>query len=66
MEWLGECSCSGRKKETSSVNWSHVQWWRQVEGETNQVLVLSSVDEKKQDVIKATEKEYNNLLKICF
>ena len=50
------------QKETSSVDWSRVQWWRQVEGETNQVLVLSSVDEKNQDVMNAKEKEYNNLI----
>ena len=50
------------QKEASSVDWSRVQWWRQLESETNQVLILSGVEENNQEVIKAKEKEYNNLV----
>eukprot|EP00794_Sanderia_malayensis_P021304 gene21304-23381_t len=50
------------EKEARSVDWSRVQWWRELESETNQVLILSGVAENNQEVIAAKEKEYNNLV----
>eukprot|EP00794_Sanderia_malayensis_P000758 gene758-46_t len=50
------------EKEARSVDWSRVQWWRELESETNLVLILSGVAENNQEVIAAKEKEYNNLV----
>ena len=50
------------ENEASSVDWSRVLWWRQVEGETNQVLVLSEVEENNQEILEAKKEEYNKLV----
>ena len=50
------------ENKSSSVDWSRVLWWRQVEGETNQVLVLSEVEENNQEILEAKEEEYNKLV----
>ena len=46
--------------EPSSVDWSRIQWWRKIV-QPAQVLMLSSTDEYKQDIMNAKMKELHNL-----
>ena len=49
------------QNEPSSVDWTDVLWWRQIENTVEQVLVLNKIDLSNQDVIDAKEKEVSNL-----
>ena len=45
----------------SSVCWDDVLWWRVLDNDSNQILVLSEVEEYRQDIVDAKHKELLNL-----
>ena len=49
------------EEKPSSVNWNNVLWWREVEN-TEEVLVLSDIQECQQDIIKAKDDELPDLI----
>ena len=49
------------EEKSSSVNWNDVLWWREVEN-TEEVLVLSDIQESQQDIINAKDQELQNLI----
>ncbi len=49
------------EENPSSVNWNDVVWWREVD-DTEEVLVLSDIQEFDQDIIDAKERKLNNLI----